>query len=142
MAKRLKKNKAPPRPYASMRGRILANIKRVPAPSWAEVQGPCWEWQGAKNARGYGKLSVRKPWRGPNPYTVLVHRLVLEVFCGIPMSEIECSMHYCSNKLCCNPDHLEKGTAQQNRDHYYEVERFQSAAPLPRCPADDFADWI
>lgn len=109
--------------YPSMRDRILANVRHVPCKSWG-IETPCWEWQCSRNGRGYGHITIRngKPW----PSKVLVHRLVLWVFRGIPLADVEVAMHSCSNKLCCNPEHINAGSAEQNRDYYYDVERFGS----------------
>lgn len=114
--------------YPSMRERIRANVREVPCRSWG-INTPCWEWQGTTNARGYGHISMRrgKPW----PSKVLVHRLVLEEFCGIPWTAIENSMHQCSNKLCCNPDHLLPGTPEENREYYLSIERLRQPASQP-----------
>lgn len=125
-----KSKRKPPRRYASLRHRILANIKREPPPSWTGLTSLCWIWQGAKNARGYGHMSVRKPRYnadaerdGTKVGKVLVHRIVLKEFFGIPLELVEASMHKCSTKPCCNPDHVDPGTNQENTQHYYTVER-------------------
>lgn len=63
------------RKYPSLRERIMANVAMAQPPSWAGVDGLCWEWQGTKNGRGYGHISIRKPERKkPWPFKVLVHR--------------------------------------------------------------------
>lgn len=123
--------KAPPRPYPSLRHRILANVERAPAPGWTELRSKCWLWKGSKNARGYGQMAVRKPAycietgrKLPSKAGyVLVHRLVLAEFFGIPLQLVEAAMHRCSIKRCCNPEHIDPGTRAENQEFYYTVER-------------------
>ncbi len=123
------------RRYPSMRERILANVRKVPVRSWG-MTGECWEWQGTVNARGYGHISIRRPEKKkPWPSKVLVHRLVLQVFCGIPMEAIDVSMHQCSNKRCCNPEHLLPGDEEANREFYLRVERVRAASQPASQPA-------
>lgn len=72
-----------------------------------EDLGPCWEWTGKKDRKGYGKLNLLK--RG-----VFSHRFSF----SINISEIEASkpfvLHRCDNPPCCNPKHLFCGTQQDN----------------------------
>ena len=61
----------------------------------------CWEWTGALNANGYGKIRMlQKDW--------LAHRLSYTHHEGaIPCDKIV--RHMCHNRKCCNPEHLELG---------------------------------
>jgi hypothetical protein len=118
------------RRYPSLRHRVLANVKLVPAPNWSGLKTRCWIWQGHLNSRGYGLMSVRKPAfaedgkpLGTKVGQVLVHRLVLKEFLGIEIETVETVMHRCSTKPCCNPDHVDAGTESLNRQFYYTVER-------------------
>lgn len=78
---------------------------------WGRVrQSPngCWEWQGAKSGRGYGRLSI-------NGEYWLSHRLAYVLSRGeIPNGMLVC--HTCDNPSCCNPDHLFLGTVKDNAD--------------------------
>ena len=66
----------------------------------------CWEWQGAKNADGYGWIKIG----GVNMYA---HRVAYMLEYG----EIEENcyiLHSCDNPSCCNHNHLSEGTSTEN----------------------------
>ena len=70
-----------------------------------ESDNGCWEWQGSKNADGYGTISARcKQFR--------THRVVWQLIFGEIGNLHVC--HSCDNPSCCNPEHLFLGTNQQN----------------------------
>lgn len=116
------------RRYPSLWARIRANVAEHPPPAWVELETACWLWQGSLNARGYGHMAMRRPVydadgkaRGNLPRKVLVHRLVLYLTGHAP-HEVPVASHLCGVKRCCNPDHLEPATADQNRTRYYTFE--------------------
>lgn len=68
--------------------------------------GLCWEWQGARDAFGYGRMT----YQGRNQR---VHRLVWIHLVGPVADGMELD-HLCRNKSCANPDHLEPVTHAEN----------------------------
>lgn len=68
----------------------------------------CWEWQGAKQPEGYGRVSG-KIWNGH----YLLHRWSYEYHKG-PIPQGLLVRHLCNNPCCANPDHLEVGTVKDN----------------------------
>ena len=66
----------------------------------------CWEWPGARTARGYGTI-----YNGNK--NVLVHRFAYENMIG-PIPHGLTIDHLCRNKPCCNPAHLEVVTQREN----------------------------
>lgn len=67
----------------------------------------CWEWNGHKDKKGYGRMSDAQSCE------VLVHRISWCEFIG----QIPKGMHilyHCDNPKCCNPEHLYVGTNEDN----------------------------
>lgn len=90
---------------APIRERILRNV--------VINEAGCWVWQGALEPTGYARFWVSSG-RGPRAgRMVMVHRASYAEFKGelIPGLEID---HLCRNRACCNPDHLEQVTHQEN----------------------------
>lgn len=110
------------RRYANLWERIMANVRHQPAPSWADVQGPCMIWKRRLNARGYGFIGIWDSARGWSR-SRLVHRVVLALYHGLEWHEIPVGAHLCGVKSCCSPFHLDAQSHAENRRHYYEVER-------------------
>jgi hypothetical protein len=72
----------------------------------------CWEWQGAKDPKGYGFVKRDKR-------NLKAHRYAYELANGpIPDGLMVC--HTCDNPSCCNPSHLWLGT---NRDNILDAVR-------------------
>lgn len=66
----------------------------------------CWHWNGAKNPKGYGRMTYKQVGYYP-------HRLVYQLTHG----ELEHGKHIChtcDNPSCCNPEHLFQGTPKEN----------------------------
>jgi len=75
---------------------------------WARVDktGPCWEWTGSRNTRGYGRASCGgRMW--------LAHRLAWTLARGAIPDGLEMD-HLCRNHSCVRPSHLEPVTRSEN----------------------------
>lgn len=74
---------------------------------WNKVEvGDCWTWTGSTNQYGHGHF-----WRdGKCQY---VHRYVWQALAGAVPEGLVID-HLCRNPRCCNPDHLEVVTHQEN----------------------------
>lgn len=68
----------------------------------------CWEWAGAKNRDGYGRIGTDAKSRWTS-----THRVAYELIEG-PISEGLHLDHLCRNRACCNPAHLEPVTCKEN----------------------------
>ena len=86
--------------YDSHEDSFYAKIQRVPC-------GGCWLWIAATDPDGYGfhhsELSTKRAHR----YSFWLHNGYL--------TEGLMVRHLCHNPCCVNPDHLEEGTAKDNR---------------------------
>lgn len=84
---------------------------------WAFVDrsgGPlaCWPWTGKLVSSGYGRIN----W---GDGSIAPHRLALELKLGRQLAAGEVTRHGAEcrgNRACCNPAHLEPGSAQDNAD--------------------------
>ena len=69
-------------------------------------RGECYEWQGARNSNGYGRVMVD----GRKEY---VHRIVYSLEYGDIPEGLEV-LHRCDNPPCININHLFLGTQADN----------------------------
>jgi hypothetical protein len=80
---------------------------------WTRVSvgGPdeCWEWTGARNDKGYGRLGRG----GRDEGNVYAHRAAFESRVR-PLRHGETIDHRCLNTSCCNPAHLEPVSLAEN----------------------------
>ena len=82
----------------------------------------CWEWTGGKCRGGYGQFEIRGK-------CVKVHRFSLERKLDRKLEQGEETRHMCNNRCCCNPDHLEAGTHQDNIDDRTKAGVHKANAP-------------
>ena len=69
-----------------------------------DTDGECWEWVGARDPQGYGKVNFGKA-------SHLAHRVVWQLF---NQAKPRCVLHRCDNPSCCRPGHLFEGTRADN----------------------------
>lgn len=81
---------------------IEAQVDKSKATPW----GGCWLWTGALNKGCYGTIGYEnKSWK--------VHRLFYEHYVG-PIPKGLTLDHWCRNRACCRPGHLEAVTQAEN----------------------------
>ncbi|RZT87553.1 HNH endonuclease [Pseudonocardia sediminis] len=82
-------------------------MRYVRAPFWSKVgtgdSDACWPWLAGRVGSGYGTC-------GPGIYA---HRVAYEISVG-PIPDGLTIDHLCSNRICCNPSHLEPVTREEN----------------------------
>lgn len=73
---------------------------------YVEKTDHCWNWNGTKSRKGYGRFSFQG--RG-----VSAHRFAYSEFVGPIPEDLELD-HLCRNRACVNPAHLEPVTHKVN----------------------------
>lgn len=82
-------------------------------------KGGCWTWIGPKDPVGYGRHKNR-----------LAHRVAYEIHYGaIPAGYVV--HHFCHNKLCVRPDHLECMTASEHAQRHSLGKHVRKRKPQP-----------
>jgi hypothetical protein len=76
----------------------------------------CWEWQGTRNHKGYGRYHFTDE---TGVHTGSAHRLALELRLGRPIRPGLHTLHSCDNPPCCNGGHLREGTVADNQQDAY-----------------------
>lgn len=98
---------------------------------WAKVdaEGDCWEWTAGKKD-GYGTFYV-----SPEQPGTTAHRYAWTTLVGEIPDDKEID-YLCRNRACCNPDHLEVVTHQENMRRTYAPTAWirKAAAERTHCP--------
>lgn len=84
-------------------------------------EADCWVWTAGQHNRGYGRLR----W---NKEPEMAHRVSWQIVNG-PIPDGLYILHTCDNPLCCNPNHLYAGTAQDNTNDMMNRDRFSATRP-------------
>ena len=74
--------------------------------SGLRIEGECWVWQKCRDEHGYGRIwyDGKTRWAHRVAYAAL-KKAIPE---GMTID------HKCHNRACCNPDHLEAVTQNEN----------------------------
>jgi len=94
-----------------------------------ETTAGCWEWQGARNNKGYGQVGLERK-------IILAHRASWTVTNG-PIPENLIVRHICDNPPCINPNHLELGTYKDNSADAIKRNRAAIGVRHPNCVLSD-----
>ncbi len=81
-----------------------------------------WLWRGGLTSDGYGRWQLTDSRR-----KVLTHRFIYEELVGPIPDGLEID-HLCEIHNCCNPDHLEPVTSQENKRRSIERRRTYARA--------------
>lgn len=73
---------------------------------YVEKTDSCWNWIGAIDKYGYGKIKIAKNHRS--------HRYSYELHNNKKLNSSIHILHSCDNRKCVNPDHLKEGTHKDN----------------------------
>jgi hypothetical protein len=82
------------------------------------VEESCWIWQGARDKDGYGRI-----WNGV--FAEVAHRYFWRLKNGKVPRGMELN-HTCRRRSCCNPDHVEAVTKEQNLSELFADVEFSS----------------
>ena len=86
----------------------------------------CWNWTGALNNRGYGKMN----YLGKNQY---VHRISAHCYLNYDLKSRLHVLHRCDNPACFNPKHLFMGTRFDNMKDCVLKGRHRSSPKWSHC---------
>ena len=88
-----------------------------------DTDSGCWEWTGALDSPGYGRIKVGNKLDGAHRVSWIMHNG------PIPKHDSyhgTCVLHKCDNRKCVRPDHLFLGVAKDNtQDMMQKGRRFQ-----------------
>jgi hypothetical protein len=99
--------------------------------------GQCWIWTGGKNAAGYGLVVCEHRAH-------LAHRMSFELTTGEKLEDL-CALHKCDNPPCVRPDHLFKGSRNDNTQDMlnkgrHRVKRWTETHPNAKLTSGQIAE--
>jgi hypothetical protein len=104
--------------------KCLVRGKRYEDASQHERKHACWVWTGSEKSghtkfkgRDYGQIWHNGRIRGS-------HRVAYELFVG-PIGN-DTVHHKCANRRCCNPNHLQRATQQENKAEMFARNGFEA----------------
>ena len=95
---------------------VFKYVNMLTGPSHATLQSRCWPFTGALSSNG-------RPYFRVGGKNVLAYRLVYELVNGITLERTQLFRHKCDNPVCCNPEHGELGTHNDNMKDMRDRER-------------------
>lgn len=93
----------------------------------------CWEWQGAREEKGYGKFRI-------NQLMLAAHRVAFMIGNGRWPSANMMLLHSCDNPRCCNPSHLREGSARENNQETVAKGHHSNGAKARRNGINDWRE--
>lgn len=106
------------RPFPIWQQKFLISKGLPIHPIWQSIEikrkNECWEFLGFRNQFDYGRYRVK------DGKMALAHRVAYCSYYEITLKELDKTKlfvrHRCDTPCCCNPFHLELGTAKDNND--------------------------
>lgn len=89
----------------------------------------CWEWQGDKNNKGYGRVAITRDGKRQRFFA---HKIAFDDAYG-PIPEGMIVRHKCDNKACARWDHLTYGTYSQNGRDAVERGQIKTGQKVTHC---------
>lgn len=102
--------------------------KNGPIPEYRPDLGPCWIWQGSTVGDGYGNIGTGGKF-GPR---ARAHRVSYELIKG-PIPDGLTLDHLCRVRACCNPDHLEPVTLEENKRRGFSPPAINARRDHTKC---------
>lgn len=90
---------------AALRSLTINDVARLRAGIAVSTSSECWPWSRARSDTNYGRITIQG-------ISFDAHRVVLFLATGV-IGDV--ARHKCDNPPCCNPTHLQWGTAYDNR---------------------------
>ncbi len=116
----------PDSPDSKMTEKLVSQPVSERGTTFHGLTDDCLVWSGSKNSAGYGLIYLREPGQKRRGKNALVHRFAFELANGEGSAHNLTIDHLCGVPLCCNPNHLEAVTIEENLR--------RAAAVIVACP--------